>query len=81
MNKFSLILAICIWCAIVVPALVVRYRNSKLPPQELDEKRLKWRIWWSGNSLLVLLLKVLLLLGMLCCVANVFLKVYLLIKS
>ena len=81
MNKFSLILAICIWCAIVVPTLVVRYRNSKLPPQELDEKRLKWRIWWSGNSLLVLLLKVLLLLGMLCCVANVFLKVYLLIKS
>ena len=77
MSKISLILCIGIWCAIVVPSLWIRHRNSKLSSQELEEKRLKWKIWWSGNSLGVMLLKGLLLIGMLCCAANALLKLYL----
>lgn len=81
MSKISLILCIGIWCAIVVPSLWIRHRNSKLSSQELEEKRLKWKIWWSGNSLGVMLLKGLLLIGMLCCAANALLKLYLLVKT
>lgn len=81
MSKISLILCIGIWCAIVVPSLWIRYRNSKLSSQELEEKRLKWKIWWSGNSLGVMLLKGLLIIGMICSAANVLLKLYLLVKS
>ena len=81
MSKISLILCIGIWCAIVVPSLWIRHRNSKLSSQELEEKRLKWKIWWSGNSLGGMLLKGLLLIGMLCCAANALLKLYLLVKT
>ena len=81
MSRISLILCIGIWCAIVVSSLWIRHRNSKLSFQELEEKRLKWKIWWSGNSLGVMLLKVLLLIGMLCCAANALLKLYLMVKS
>ena len=81
MSKTSLILMIGIWCAIVVPSLWIRHRNSKLSSQELKERRLKWRIWWGGNSLGVIILKGLLLIGMLCCAANALLKLYLLVKS
>ena len=81
MSKISLILMVGIWCAIVVPSLWIRHRNSKLSSQELDEKRLKWKIWWRGNSLGVMLLKGLLLIGMLCCAVNALLKLYLLVKG
>ena len=81
MSKISLILMVGIWCAIVVPSLWIRHRNSKLSSQELKEKRQKWSNWWSGNSLGVIILKGLLLIGMLCCAANVLLKLYLLVKS
>ena len=81
MSKISLILCIGIWCAIVVTSLWIRHRNSKLSSQELEEKRLKWRIWWSGNSLGVMLLKGLLIIGMICSAANVLLKLHLLVKS
>lgn len=81
MSKISLILVVGIWCAIVVPSLWIRHRNSKLSSQELDEKRLKWKIWWRGNSLGVMLLKGLLLIGMLCCAASALLKLYLLVKT
>ena len=81
MSKISLILMVGIWCAIVVPSLWIRHRNSKLSSQELKEKRQKWREWWSGNSLGVIILKGLLLIGMLCCAANALLKLYLMVKS
>ena len=81
MSKISLILMVGIWCAIVVPSLWIRHRNSKLSSQELKEKRQKWRNWWSGNSLGIIILKGLLLIGMLCCAVNALLKLYLMVKS
>ena len=74
MSKISLILVVGIWCAIVVPSLWIRHRNSKLSSQELKEKRQKWRNRWSGNALGIIILKGLLLIGMLCCAANALLR-------
>ena len=80
MNKLSLILMIGIWCAIVLPALLIHRRNSKLSPAELKAQQLKWQIWWAGNSFVVIVLKALLLIGVLCCVISIFLKLCLLLK-
>ena len=66
----DLILVLVIWTSMMAFAFWKRRVNSRKSKMQLEEESVRRRMWWSSNSLAVLICKFMLFVGMLCVIAN-----------
>ncbi len=66
----DLILVLIIWMSMMAFAFWRRHVNSKKSKAQLQEEKIRRRMWWTSNSPTALICKFMLFLGMLCVIAN-----------
>ncbi len=66
----DLILVLIIWMSMMAFAFWRRHVNSKKSKSQLQEEKIRRRMWWASNSPTVLICKFMLFLGMLCVIVN-----------
>ena len=66
----DLILVLIIWMSMMAFAFWRRHVNSKKSKSQLQEEKIRRRMWWASYSPTVLICKFMSFLGMLCVIVN-----------